>query len=255
MIQIDDFLDGITHEEVVLWGVSNDHFAFIKVHRVSWSTFWWCLTLSTSRPGVCGSTEDLFDVWWILGNERAWPLSLVSQVVHKLKLVDIGACCNGRSVFGGLGALSISNDGSPLDEELFPLVPVSWVNGSRVLLLLVDIGLMSDVEDGIDHFLCLICLTKLFGLLIFFTHEVISIFECFDFSAHLITHRIEHLLLLEDGILSVKFLTFVVLGFSELSVFGDNASALISPPTLISQLLFLLGVSSHAFEHLRFPSG
>ena len=93
---------------------------------------------------------------------------------------------------------------------------------------------MSNVKDRIDHFLSLVCLAKLFGLLILLTHKVVSIFESFDFSAHLITHGVEHLLLLEDSILSVKFLAFVVLGFSELSVFGDNASALIGSPTLVS---------------------
>lgn len=254
MVQIDDFLDSVTDKEVVLWGVSNDHLAFIEVHGISWSTFWWSLTLSTSRPGICGSGEDLLDVGWVFGNESAWPLSLVCQVVHKLKLVNIGACCNGCDVVSGLGALSIPDNGSPLDEELFPLVPVSVVNAARVLLLLVNIGLMSDVKDGVDHFLSLVCLTKLFGLLILLAHKVISVLERVDFSAHLITHGIEHLLLLEDGVLGVKLLTLVVLGFSELPVFGDNASALISPPTLISQLLFLLGVSSHAFEHLGLAS-
>ena len=29
MVQIDDFLDSVTDKEVVLWGVSNDHLAFI----------------------------------------------------------------------------------------------------------------------------------------------------------------------------------------------------------------------------------
>ena len=61
------------------------------------------------------------------------------------------------------------------------------------------------------------------------------------------------MLLFEDGILGVKIPPLVVFGFSELSIFDDDALSLLSSPALVGQLLVLLGLPLHALQDLGLP--
>ena len=92
---------------------------------------------------------------------------------------------------------------------------------------------MSDVKDSLHHLGSFNSLSKLFSLLLLLSHELISILKSFNLSNHLVFHGVENLLLLEDCILSVKFLSFVIFGFSQLSVVNDDVSALIGSPSLV----------------------
>ena len=132
-------------------------------------------------------------------------------------------------------------------------MPVARVDLIRVLLLLVDVGLVGDVKDGIDHLLGLVGLPQLLRFLVLLPQELIPQLESLNLSGHLLLHRVEHLLLFEDGILGVKIPPLVVFGFSELSIFDDDALALLRSPALVGQLLFLLGLPLHAVQDLRFP--
>jgi len=117
----------------------------------------------------------------------------------------------------------------------------------------MNVGLVSDVKDGIDHLLALVCLPELLGLLIFLSHELVPLLESLNLSCHLLLHRVQHLLLFEYSILSVQVLSLIVLGFSQLPVFNYDTSALIGSPGLVGQLLFLLSLPLHALQDLCLP--
>ena len=144
----------------------------------------------------------------------------------------------------------LADNRSSLNEELLPFVPVARVYLIRILFLLVNVSFMSDVEDGIDHLGSLIGLSELLCLLIFLPHEVIPLLKGLDFSGHLLLHGVEHLLLLEDSILSVKVLSLVVLGFSQLPVLNNDSPALSCSPGFVSKLFLLFGLSLHSLEDL-----
>ena len=82
-------------------------------------------------------------------------------------------------------------------------MPISWIDFIRVLLLLVDVGFMSNIEDGINHLCSFISLSELLSLLILFSHVFISLLKSLDLSCHLLLHGVKHLLFLKDSVLGV----------------------------------------------------
>ena len=89
-------------------------------------------------------------------------------------------------------------------EELHPLVPVPWVDFLRVQLLLVSVGLVSDVEDGAHQVLAKRRVVSGFLLLSVLAHLVHALFPLADESVGLRLQLLEHLFLLFGGKLLIE---------------------------------------------------
>ena len=129
-------------------------------------------------------------------------------------------------------------------------MPISGINFSWVLLLLVHVGFISNIKDCIEQDLTKSISLFSLWLLMDDSHFWISFFESFQFPVHLFSKRSHHLFLSPYCCLLIKLSSLVVSRFSKLSVFNNHILALISSPRFVLKFFFLLWLSLHSFDYL-----
>jgi hypothetical protein len=89
MVDANNLLYGVSHIEVVHWGII-DHHVFI-IHRRSIGR---CSTFGSLT--LCGSsfsgTTKFIKLWLIITDEISGPLTLILEIIDEFKLIKFGGC-------------------------------------------------------------------------------------------------------------------------------------------------------------------
>mmetsp|Transcript_38027 Transcript_38027/g.46462 ORF Transcript_38027/g.46462 Transcript_38027/m.46462 type:complete len:415 (-) Transcript_38027:290-1534(-) len=121
-------------------------------------------------------------------------------------------------------------------------MPVSGVDILRVALLLMVVGLVSDVDNLVEQGSAQPRAVLLLGSRLIGSHLVATHDALLNHSLRGILHRLEHLLLFLLSQVLIKISSALVLAFTQLAVLGNDFLALLRAPHFVVELLLLIAL-------------